>query len=85
MVCPVLNVDEVQSDPQALVNHYEVDFKDRVLGEVKIPGYPVHFSANRAGTRSFAPGLGEHTDLVMQEMGYTDQEIQKFKKEGVIK
>ncbi len=85
MVCPVLNVDEVQNDPQALLNHYEIDFKDRVLGEVKIPGYPVHFSANRAGTRSFAPGLGEHTDRVMQEMGYTDQEIQNFKREGVIK
>jgi crotonobetainyl-CoA:carnitine CoA-transferase CaiB-like acyl-CoA transferase len=37
------------------------------------------------GTRSFAPTLGEHTDLVMQQMGYTDQEIEDLKKEGVIK
>jgi crotonobetainyl-CoA:carnitine CoA-transferase CaiB-like acyl-CoA transferase len=68
-----------------VVNDYVVDFKDRLLGEVKIPGYPVHFSANRVGTRSFAPTLGEHTDLVMQQMGYTDQEIEELKKEGVIK
>ena len=85
MVCPVLNINEIRTDPQALVNDYVVDFKDRLLGEAKIPGYPVHFSANRAGTRSFAPTLGEHTDLVMQQMGYTDQEIQELKKEGVIK
>jgi len=52
---------------------------------VTIPGYPVHFSANRAGTRSFAPTLGEHTDLVMHQIGYTDQKIQELKKEGVIK
>jgi crotonobetainyl-CoA:carnitine CoA-transferase CaiB-like acyl-CoA transferase len=62
-----------------------VDFRDRFLGDVKIPGYPVHFSANQAGTRNFAPNLGEHTDLVMHQMGYTDQEIQELKKDEVIK
>ena len=85
MVCPVLNINEIKDDSQARVNNYVVDFKDRFLGDVKIPGYPVHFSANQAGTRSFAPTLGEHTDLVMHQMGYTDQEIQELKKEGIIK
>ena len=85
MVCPILNINEIRADPQALVNNYVVNFKDRLLGEAKIPGYPVHFSANRAETRSFAPTLGEHTDLVMHQMGYTDEEIQELKREGVIK
>jgi len=85
MVCPILNINEIRDDPQARVNDYVVGFKDRLLGDAKIPGYPVHFSANRAGTRSFAPTLGEHTDLVMHQMGYTDREIQELKKEGVIK
>ena len=85
MVCPVLNIDEIKDDSQARANNYVVDFKDRFLGDIKIPGYPVHFSANQAGTRSFAPTLGEHTDLVMHQMGYTDQEIQELKKKGVIK
>ena len=85
MVCPILNINEIRDDPQARVNDYVVGFMDRLLGDVKIPGYPVHFSANRAGTRSFAPTLGEHTDLVMHQMGYTDREIQELKKEGVIK
>ena len=85
MVCPILSINEIRDDPQARVNDYVVGFKDRLLGDAKIPGYPVHFSANRAGTRSFAPTLGEHTDLVMHQMGYTDREIQELKKEGVIK
>jgi formyl-CoA transferase len=85
MVCAVLNINEIQDDPQARVNGYVVDFKDRLLGDVTIPGYPIHFSANRAGTRSFAPTLGEHTDRVMHQVGYTDQEIQELKKKGVIK
>ena len=85
MVCPILKINEIRDDPQARVNDYVVGFKDHLLGNAKIPGYPVHFSANRAGTRSFAPTLGEHTDLVMHQMGYTDREIQELKKEGVIK
>jgi crotonobetainyl-CoA:carnitine CoA-transferase CaiB-like acyl-CoA transferase len=85
MVCPVQNINEIRDDPQARINGYVVDFEDRLLGNTKIPGYPIHFSANRAGTRSFAPTLGEHTDLVMHQMGYSDQEIQELKKEGIIK
>ena len=85
MVCPVLGIDEIREDPQARANDYVVEFKDRFLGDLKIPGYPVHFSASRAGTRSFAPTLGEHTDPVMRQMGYTDQEIEELKKNGVIK
>jgi crotonobetainyl-CoA:carnitine CoA-transferase CaiB-like acyl-CoA transferase len=85
MVCAVLNINEIQDDPQARASGYVVDFKDRVFGDVTIPGYPIHFSANRAGTRSFAMTLGEHTDLVMRQIGYTDPEIEELKKEGVIK
>jgi formyl-CoA transferase len=85
MVCPVLSISEIKDDSQARVNDYIVDFRDRFLGDVKIPGYPVYFSANQAGTRGFAPTLGEHTDLVMRQMGYTDQEIQELKKDEVIK
>jgi crotonobetainyl-CoA:carnitine CoA-transferase CaiB-like acyl-CoA transferase len=85
MVCPVQSLDEIRGDPQAIANGYVVDFKDRLMGETKVPGYPIHFSANSAGTRSFAPTLGEHTDEIMRGMGYTDGEIQELKKAGVIK
>jgi crotonobetainyl-CoA:carnitine CoA-transferase CaiB-like acyl-CoA transferase len=66
-------------------NEYVVDFDHPSLGKVKIPGYPVTFSANKAGTVSPAPGLGEHTDMVMRDMGYDDKKIQALKKGNVIK
>lgn len=84
MFCPVQNIGEVFTDPQAIENEYVVDFDHPVLGKVKIPGYPVHFGAARAGTRSAAPALGEHTDIIMRQIGFTDEEIREFKKEGVI-
>ncbi len=83
--CPVHDVLEIQNDRQALMNNYIVDFKDRDLGKIKIVGYPVSFSAHRAGTRSLAPRLGEHTDQIMRQLGYSDEELQGLKQEGVIK
>jgi crotonobetainyl-CoA:carnitine CoA-transferase CaiB-like acyl-CoA transferase len=85
MFSPVQKLNEIFADPQALINDYVVDFEDPVFDKIKIPGYPVHFSKNSAGTRSFGPTIGQHTDQVLRQMGYTDDEIRKLKKEKVIR
>lgn len=85
LFAPVQRIHEVLDDPQSLINNYVVDFDDKVLGKLKIPGYPFHFSSYRAGTRSFGPALGEHTESIMRQMGYTDEEVELLKKEGVIR
>jgi len=85
MFGPVQKIEEVISDPQALSNGYVVDFDHRSLGKVKIPGYPVQFSDYSAGTRSSAPSLGEHTDSIMKEIGYSEKEIADARKAGVIR
>jgi crotonobetainyl-CoA:carnitine CoA-transferase CaiB-like acyl-CoA transferase len=84
MFCPVQEIHEVFTDPQALKNNYVVDFDHPALGKVNILGYPIHFSSARAGTRSVAPALGEHTKPIMKQLGFTDEEIQQLKNEGVI-
>jgi crotonobetainyl-CoA:carnitine CoA-transferase CaiB-like acyl-CoA transferase len=82
---PVNRLSELASDPQIVENDYIVDFNHPVLGKVKIPGYPIHFSESWAGTRSAAPKLGEHTEQVLMEIGgYTAQEVANLRKEGVI-
>jgi crotonobetainyl-CoA:carnitine CoA-transferase CaiB-like acyl-CoA transferase len=85
MFGPVQRVEDVLSDPQALNNGYVVDFEHPSLGPVKIPGYPVQFSASHAGTRASAPALGEHTDAIMKSVGYSDQEIAEARQAGVIR
>lgn len=85
MFCPVLHVMEVEHDPQAQINGYVVPFDHRSLGRINIPGYPVHFSENSAGTRFSAPGIGEHTQEILEEIGYGSDRIEDLKKQGVVK
>jgi len=84
MFCSIQHAGEVKNDPQALANDYVVDFEDPALGKIKIPGYPVHFSACSAGTRALAPKLGEHTVSVLREAGYTEGEVDALMTSGAI-
>jgi len=85
MFGPVQQIEDVINDPQALSNGYVVDFDHPSLGKVKIPGYPIQFSGSSAGTRTSAPSLGEHTDSIMKELGYSDEEIAEVRQTGVIR
>lgn len=84
MFCSVQRVEEIQTDPQALANEYVVPFEHPQLGRVDIPGYPIHFSAAKAGTRTAAPTLGQHTDQVLESLGYSQEEIRTLRQEGVV-
>ena len=84
MFSPVYRNSDVLHDEQALVNNYLVDFEHPLLGKMKIPGYPIHFSENNACIQSSAPTLGEHTDQILGQMGFTDEEIRKFREDEVI-
>ena len=84
MFSSVQQMEEVFTDPQALANDYIKIFNSPEFGELKVPGYPIRFSANEAGIRSFAPEVGEHTYEVLEELGYGEAEIEKLTKEGII-
>lgn len=85
MFCSVQHIREVATDAQALANGYLAAFEHPVQGTVAIPGYPVHFSACNAGTRSAAPQLGEHTDEVLQQLGLSNSDIEGLRIDGIIK
>jgi crotonobetainyl-CoA:carnitine CoA-transferase CaiB-like acyl-CoA transferase len=82
---PVQNLLDVLEDPQARVNGYVVDFDHPFLGKIRIPGYPVSFSANSAGMCSPAPDLGEHTIEVLSRLGYSSEAIDRLKAEHVVR
>ncbi len=85
MFCPVKHIKEVKHDSQAMANQYVVAFDHRDLGRITIPGYPLRFSHCQAGTRASAPALGEHTNEILAELGFSESQIAGFRKHGVIR
>lgn len=81
---PVQEFDEVLKDPQALVNDYVVHVDHPVLGKIAMPGFPIQFSANETCSGP-APERGQHTDVVLGELGYGAAEIASFKQMGIAK
>ena len=83
-VGPINSLDEVFSDP--VVRHLgliaEVDHP--TAGRVRAPGIPVRLSGTPPSVRTPPPLLGEHTDEVLRELGYTAGEVATLKRDGAI-
>ena len=83
-VGPINTLDEVFSDP--VVRHLgliaEVDHP--TAGRVRAPGIPVRLSGTPPSVRTAPPLLGEHTDLVLRELGYSESEIDALKRDGAV-
>ena len=50
---------------------------------MKVPAVVPKLSATPGGTRWLGPGLGEHTDDVLRELGYDDAALKVLRDEGV--
>ena len=85
MFSPIQRNLDLLNDPQVLTNNYMVEYDHPVMGRLKIPGYPIHFSGSSPGAYHPPPEVGEHTDLIMRQLSYSKEEIEELKKEGVIR
>ena len=86
---PVNDHLEAMADPQARENNYVVDIEykghDNVPDQVvEVVGIPVEFSQTPGKVTRRHPDLGEHTNDVLLELGYTWDDIAKLVTEGVI-
>ncbi len=85
ILCAVNTTTEAINDPQMIENDYVVDFNHPDMGHLRIPGFPIHFSQAEINNNLLAPKLGEHTNIVLKDIGgYSDKEIARFRNNGII-
>lgn len=81
---PVLKLDEVMEDPQMRTRQMVVEMVHESWGAYRQLGIAPKFSKTPGSLRSHAPQLGEHTEEVLRKLGYSSDQIESLKSEGVI-
>jgi crotonobetainyl-CoA:carnitine CoA-transferase CaiB-like acyl-CoA transferase len=81
---PIYNLDEVFQDPQIRHQQMLVEMPHPVHGQVKLLGMPVKLSDTPGEFRLPPPLLGEHTDEVLREIGYSASALAELRAGGVI-
>jgi crotonobetainyl-CoA:carnitine CoA-transferase CaiB-like acyl-CoA transferase len=82
---PVQGFDELVDDPQ--VAHSELLTTVPHPGDgrdVRVVGVPMRFSRTPGTIRSGPPAVGQHTDEVLRELGFDDDELRTMHDEGVV-
>ena len=74
---------EVHSDPQAIANGYLPRTTDAQGNEFALAASPVQFDEVPLNL-TCAPGHGEHTDALLAELGFDEDEIIDFKINSVV-
>lgn len=82
---PVYNYKEAFESEHSSARHMRMSIKHPIEGETPVIGFPVKMGAGSQRVRRHAPLLGEHTNEVLAECGFSADEIDRFAQEGVFK
>jgi crotonobetainyl-CoA:carnitine CoA-transferase CaiB-like acyl-CoA transferase len=79
----VVAPEDLPDDPHAQAIGLFEENVDPVVGRVRRPRHPTRFSATPSALGSIAPGLGEHTDEVLAELGLAG-DIERLRAGGAV-
>lgn len=81
----MLTLDELAEDPQIKARNMIVEVETPSGEKVKQVGISVKLSATPGSIRSVAPTTGQHTDAILADLGYTAEDVTRWRADGAIK
>lgn len=78
------SIAEVAADPQVWENGYITEVEDPRVGRVGLMDCPIQLRQTPGQIRDLGPELGQHTEEVLLELGYTWDDIAALKGQKVI-
>ena len=81
---PINDYAQVFADPQVLAREMVVETEHPTLGHLRTLGSPIKLGSTPPEVSRRAPQLGEHTDEVLQEAGFSSDEIATLRAAGAI-
>jgi crotonobetainyl-CoA:carnitine CoA-transferase CaiB-like acyl-CoA transferase len=83
-VGPVLSLDQLPHHEQVVHNGIVIDWEHHTAGPLRQAGVAARFSATPAEPALRVPLHGEDTDDILRSAGFTDQEIDELRANGVV-
>ncbi len=81
---PLQTLPELIKDPQARANDFFLPLDHPTYGRIEVVANPVKLSRTPETIRMPAPEVGQHTEEILLEYGYTHGDIERFRQQGVI-
>jgi crotonobetainyl-CoA:carnitine CoA-transferase CaiB-like acyl-CoA transferase len=76
---PIHTIDQVVNHPHVLARDMILEVNHPNVPNLKLPGFPVKLSDTPASLQKRPPLLGEHTDEILNEIGFSKTEINLLK------
>ncbi|MQG73649.1 MAG: CoA transferase [SAR202 cluster bacterium] len=80
---PVRFIEELIDDEQVQANDLVVELEHALAGSLRMVGPILRMTETPLHARSASPALGQHTDEIFLELGYSPDEIERLRKLGV--
>jgi crotonobetainyl-CoA:carnitine CoA-transferase CaiB-like acyl-CoA transferase len=83
---PVYSPQQALDDPQvaAMAFFTRVAADPALAPPVRVPDFPVRLSRTPGGLRGPPPCVGEHTDAILRELGYTPADIDELRQRAIV-
>ena len=81
---PILTIAETLAQEQVRHRQMVLEVEHPTVGKIRQTGTPVKLSETPGGIRRAPPTLGQHTDAILRELGYSAREIEEFRRDGVV-
>jgi len=79
------SIDAALAHPQVQARDMVLTVEHPTAGPLRMAGSPIKLSEYTTTVRRPPPTLGEHTDEVLRELGYTAADIETMRQEGVVR
>jgi crotonobetainyl-CoA:carnitine CoA-transferase CaiB-like acyl-CoA transferase len=83
-VGPVLSPEEIPADPQIVHNEAILEFEHPTAGRYRQAAPAARFEKTPQDPRRRLPPLhGEHTGEILRDLGYSDADVERMRKDGL--
>jgi len=81
---PILTIADLASDPHIEARNMLIEVEHPVAGKVRIPGNPIKLSASADCIERPAPVLGQHSEEILEQLGYSPERIAELQQNHII-